>query len=241
MITLINVFSAAMVISLGIGLLLIFFKNKVVRFIAETCCVTGIVFLCAIIVCAVVAYGQSTTDKRINTISQQENLSLDEKAEQIIQLATESFDNGDYIKAVNICDKVMSEYPDTECSKNMTKYLNEQYSKFNSISASVLMSEYTENVVNADKEYTNQILIIDGVVSSIDKTNNGSNLCVILESGAYFSGVQLNFNKKQEDAVSKLRAGDKIKAIGKCTGKSGKQFVVFDGNNVMIEKCYVIK
>ena len=30
------------------------------------------------------------------------------------------------------------------------------------------------------------------------------------------------------------------KAIGKCTGKSGKHFLVFDGENVMISNCLLI-
>lgn len=183
----------------------------------------------------------STTNTSIDAISQQEDLTPDEKAEQLIQIATKEFDEGDYIEAVNICNKIIAEYPETETSKNMLNYLNEQYGQFNNISASRLMSEYTENIVNADEEYTGEILVVDGVVSSIDKTNNGNNLCVLLKSNTYFASVQLNFDTDQADAVSKLSTGSKIKAIGKCTGKSGKHFIILDGNNVMIEDCYIIK
>ena len=62
-----------------------------------------------------------------------------------------------------------------------------------------------------------------------------------MKSNTYFANVQLNFDTDQEDAVSKLSAGNSIKAIGKCTGKSGKHFIILDGNNVMIEDCFIIK
>ncbi len=199
-----------------------------------------VVFIAMFSIIAILS-SPSTSNTGIDAITQQEDLTPDEKAEQLIQIATKEFDEGDYIEAVNICNKIASEYPETESSKNMPNYLNEQYGKFNNISASRLMNEYTENIVNADKEYTGQILVIDGVVSSIDKTNNGNNLCVLLKSNTYFANVQLNFDTDQEDAVSKLSAGNSIKAIGKCTGKSGKHFIILDGNNVMIEDCYIIK
>ena len=199
-----------------------------------------VVFIAMFSIIAILS-SPSTSNTGIDAITQQEDLTPDEKAEQLIQIATKEFDEGDYIEAVNICNEIASEYSETESSKNMPNYLNEQYGKFNNISASRLMNEYTENIVNADKEYTGQILVIDGVVSSIDKTNNGNNLCVLLKSNTYFANVQLNFDTDQEDAVSKLSAGNSIKAIGKCTGKSGKHFIILDGNNVMIEDCYIIK
>lgn len=199
-----------------------------------------VVFIAMFSIIAILS-SPSTTNTNIDSISQQEDLTPDEKAEQLIQIATKEFDEGDYIEAVNICNKIALEYPETETSKNMPNYLNEQYGKFNNISASRLMSEYTENIVNADKEYTGEILVIYGVVSSIDKTNNGNNLCVLLKSNTYFASVQLNFDTDQADAISKLSTGSKIKAIGKCTGKSGKHFIILDGNNVMIEDCYIIK
>ncbi len=201
-----------------------------------------VVFVAMFAIIAILS-SPSTTDTSggVDAILQQEDLTPDEKAEQLIQLATTEFTDGDYIEAVNICNKITSTCPETEIAKNMPNYLNEQYGKFKNISASRLMNEYTENIVNADKDYTGQILVIDGVVSGIDKTNNGNNLCVLLKSNTYFASIQLNFDTDQENAVSKLSVGDNIKAIGKCTGKSGKNFIILDGNNVMIEDCYIIK
>ncbi len=215
-------------------------QNKNTLPVGATIAIVVVVFVAMFSIIAILS-SDSATNTNVDTVLQQEDLTPDEKAEQLIQIATKEFEEGDYIEAVNICNKISLEYPETETSKNMSNYLNEQYGKFNSISASRLMNEYTENIVNADKEYTGQILIVDGVVSAIDKTNNGNNLCVLLKSNQYFANVQLNFDTDQEEAVSKLNNGNSIKVIGKCTGKSGKHFIILDGNNVMIEDCYIIK
>lgn len=90
------------------------------------------------------------------------------------------------------------------------------------------------------KEYTDRVVVVSGTVSSIGKTNGDRNLVVVLDSGTYFKGVQLNFNTDHEDAVAELRAGDSVQAIGKCTGLSGKVLLVIDGSNVMIENCYLL-
>ncbi len=215
-------------------------NNKNALSVGAIITIIVVIFIAMFSIIAILS-SPSATDTSIDAISQKEDLTSDEKAERLIQIATKKFEEGDYIEAVNICNKISSEYPKTEISKNILNYLNEQYGKFNNISASRLMNEYTENIVNADKEYTGQILVIDGIVSSIDKTNNGNNLCVLLKSNTYFANVQLNFDTDQEDSVSKLSTGNSIKVIGKCTGKSGKHFIILDGNNIMIEDCYIIK
>ena len=62
----------------------------------------------------------------------------------------------------------------------------------------------------------------------------------MLKSGTYFYGVQLNFKTTQTESVAALSAGDEITVVGKCTGKSGKVLLVIDGENIMIEDCYII-
>lgn len=165
----------------------------------------------------------------------------EEKAAEQLEKASEKFQNGKYMDAINICDNILSDYPDTDVASNIDSYLDEQFSQFPHYSATDLFSAYDANVVNADEQYTNAVLVVSGTVSSIAKTNNGNNLAVMLKSGAYFNGVQLNFKTSQTDAVAALNEGDTITAIGKCTGKSGTQFLILDGNNVMIENCYLIE
>ena len=103
------------------------------------------------------------------------------------------------------------------------------------------MKEYESNIVNADNEYTGKAMFVTGVVSKIDKMSNGKTLFILLKSGEYFKCVQLNFDTSQTDAVAALREGSNIKVLGRCTGKSGKQLLVFEGENVMIEDCIVMQ
>lgn len=167
-------------------------------------------------------------------------LTEEEKAKARLEDATTEFASGDYISAVDICNEIKEIYQDTDTAIKMDTYLQGQYSTFPEYTAKELMSEYEANVVNADKEYNDVVMVVTGTVSSIGKTNGDKNLTVILDSGTYFSGVQLNFKTSQEDSVAALREGDTVKAIGKCTGQSGTVLLVIDGKNVMIENCLII-
>lgn len=164
----------------------------------------------------------------------------EEQAAAQLEKATEKFQSGDYISAIELCNDIVSSYPDTEVATGISAYLDEQFAQYPHYSATDLMSEYDANIVNADELYTGNVLVITGTVSNIGKTNGDTNLTVMLKTGTYFYGVQLNFKTSQSESVAELREGDTVTAIGKCTGKSGKQLIVFDGNNVMIENCYLI-
>lgn len=164
----------------------------------------------------------------------------DDLAEDLKQSAIKSFASGDYKQGFAACEKITTDYPDAEISSSIDDFISEQLDQYLHISASDLMAKYDENLVNADKEYTDRVVVVSGTVSSIGKTNGDRNLVVVLDSGTYFKGVQLNFNTDHEDAVAELREGDSVQALGRCTGLSGKVLLVIDGSNVMIENCYLL-
>lgn len=164
----------------------------------------------------------------------------DDLAEELKQSAIKSFADGNYKQGFATCEKITADYPDAEISSSIDDFISGQLDQYLHISARDLMAKYDENLVNADKEYTDRVVVVSGTVSSIGKTNGDRNLVVVLDSGTYFKGVQLNFNTDHEDAVAELRAGDSVQAIGKCTGLSGKVLLVIDGSNVMIENCYLL-
>ncbi len=214
-------------------------KKKKGHPVAAIICVLFIVF---IIVYLIGSMGEDTPTDGKSPSAQQAEMepTKEEQAAAHLEKATKKFESGDYIEATEICDSIRTNFPDTETAKNMNAYLQSQYDLFTHISAKDLMSEYDSNIVNADKSYTDTVMVVSGKVSSIGKTNNGRNLTVMLESGTYFYGVQLNFKTSQENFVAELREGDSVTVIGKCTGKSGKQFIILDGNNVMIENCCIL-
>lgn len=176
-----------------------------------------------------------------NSAKETIELTDEEKAGMEIEKATANFSAGNYREALEICNSIMSVYPNTEAANNMNNYIKEQYAQFQQFTAKELMSEYESNIVNADEKYTGKVVIVSGVVNKIAKTNNDKNLCVLLESGTYFWSVQLNFDTSQTEAISALKEGSTVKVIGKCTGKSGKQFLIVDGENIMIEDCMFVQ
>lgn len=201
-----------------------------------------IVLIVIIFISFIASLGDNSTETVDNNSTNVQNIEMtdEEKAQTEIEKATTKFSEGKYREALEICNRVTETYPNTETTSNMNNYIKEQYAQFPQYTAKQLMAEYEANIVNADKEYTDKVMIVSGTVSRIDKTNNDKNLCVLLKSGTYFYAVQLNFDTSQTDAVSALKEGDSVKAIGKCTGKSGKYFLVFDGENVMISNCLLI-
>lgn len=201
-----------------------------------------IIFLICIILAIIFSESSDTSgNTTTQTVSTQDiEVENEEKSKTELQKATEKFAKGDYERALAICDKIQTEYPNTTAAVDMDNYINEQYKQYPSLTANQLMSEYESNVVNADKQYTGKTMIVSGVINSFGKTNHDNNLCVLLNSGEYFKAVQLNFNVSQTDAVAELKDGMSIKVIGRCTGKSGKLLLFIDSENVMIEDCLLI-
>lgn len=207
------------------------------RFLSAICKI----FVVLILIFAIdLIFPKSSTSAQNQKAIIDASLTVEEIATSQLQAATDMFTNGNYIDAIEACNAIVVDFPDTDIAKNMGEYLETQYSQFSHFSAKDLVNEYDSNIVNADEKYTDKIIIVSGAVSAIGKTNNDRNLAVMLSSDTYFYGVQLNFSTSQTDSVAQLVEGDTVTAIGKCTGKSGKQFIIFDGNNVMIKNCYPI-
>lgn len=207
------------------------------RFLSAICKI----FVVLILIFAIdLIFPKSSTSAQNQKAIIEASLTVEEIATSQLQAATDMFTNGNYIDAIEACNAIVVDFPDTDIAKNMGEYLETQYSQFSHFSAKDLVNEYDSNIVNADEKYTDKIIIVSGAVSAIGKTNNDRNLAVMLSSDTYFYGVQLNFSTSQTDSVAQLVEGDTVTAIGKCTGKSGKQFIIFDGNNVMIKNCYLI-
>ncbi len=201
-------------------------------------CVCAVVILFGFLLNNLVEFSDSKTTSVKN--AQNTEMTDEEKSQQELEKAAKKFSDGDYRNALDICNSIKTQYPDTAAARNMDNYISEQYKQYPSFNANQLMAEYESNIVNADKNYTGKTVIVSGIINSFGKTNHDSNLCVLLKSGEYFKSVQLNFNTSQTDAVAALKEGASIKVIGKCSGKSGKQLLIFDGENVMIEDCLII-
>lgn len=204
------------------------------------CLIVFVVFFVIAILVVIISSTSSKSSSDTAAVNYEE-MSSEEAANAMLSVATEKFENNKYVDALKTCAEIIEKYPDSSAAINMAAYKSEQLSKYLNVDANTLMSSYQENVVNADETYTGKAVVLTGTVSSISKNGfNDNNLVVLLKSNALFAAVQLNFNKDNTTAVASLKEGDIIKVVGNCTGKSGKQFVFFDGLNVMIENCVVI-
>lgn len=190
--------------------------------------------------CQVCGYEEIKNKNSEKLEKKKEEPTDEEKAEEMLSTVSGKFSEGDYEEAFDICEQIKDLYPDTVVVSNMDDFLDNEYAKISHYTAYELMAAYEDNIVNADKEYTDKMLIISGKISEIGKTNNDRNLCVLLDSGTYLKCVQLNFDTNKTDEVANLKKGEFVKVLGRCTGQSGKQFLVFDGDNVMIEDCYLL-
>ena len=201
----------------------------------------GCLFFAVIVFLAVIINSFPTSDTG-TTIdkSKYENMSSEKAAAEMLKDATQEFDGGNYLSALELCGEITNKYPDSREAADMNNYKNEQFGKYIHIGADALLSEYEANVVNADEKYTDKAIVVSGTVSSISKNDGGNNLLVLLKSSDLLSCVQLNFGKDSTEAVASLREGSTITVLGTCKGKSGKQLVIFDGLNVMITKCVML-
>ena len=219
------------IVSLALIVVFAIKKKKVLPpLISLVCCFT------IFVVCVALPDSSSPSP---NTDNKQSEQTDEEKAQEMLTKASNSFEKGDYIDGISTCKSIQESYPNTNVAAGVQDFLADKFAQYQNFSAEDLMNEYINNVVNADKNITGNPVIVSGVISKIDKT--GSTLAVLLSCDQVFHVIQLNFRSSDESAVAALNPGDAIKVFGKCDGLSGKILLVFDNKtNVILSNCYII-
>ncbi len=219
------------IVSLALIVVFAIKKKKVLPpLISLVCCFT------IFVVCVALPDSSSPSP---NTDNKQSEQTDEEKAQEMLTKASNSFEKGDYIDGISTCKSIQESYPNTNVAAGVQDFLAGKFAQYQNFSAEDLMNEYISNVVNADKNITGNPVIVSGVISKIDKTD--STLAVLLSCDQAFYVIQLNFRSSDESAVAALNPGDAIKVIGKCDGLSGKILLVFDNKtNVILSNCYII-
>lgn len=219
------------IVSLALIVVFAIKKKKVLPpLISLVCCFT------IFVVCVALPDSSSPSP---NTDNKQSEQTDEEKAQEMLTKASNSFEKGDYIDGISTCKSIQESYPNTNVAAGVQDFLADKFAQYQNFSAEDLMNEYINNVVNADKNITGNPVIVSGVISKIDKT--GSTLAVLLSCDQVFHVIQLNFRSSDESAVAALNPGDAIKVIGKCDGLSGKILLVFDNKtNVILSNCHII-
>lgn len=83
------------------------------------------------------------------------------------------------------------------------------------LNASDLLTRYKENEEEANKEFLNKIILVEGTISNVSEENHG--FSVYLKQGGEDAGVICSFEKSQLD-TNKLEVGRTVKIKGICSG-----------------------
>lgn len=96
-------------------------------------------------------------------------------------------------------------------------HLNIEKSKIDyQTEASDLLSEFEENSAIASQKYINKVIVVSGKISSIDITENATNI-LLAEKGDFF-GVYCSFPTEKVESLRNLTVGETLKIKGVCTG-----------------------
>lgn len=95
----------------------------------------------------------------------------------------------------------------------------------------VLHKDYMDNPIKADSRYKNKKLIVSGKVSDIDREID-QRPYITFEISA-LETIRMDFDKKNESEVAKLKKGQTVKVVGECTGTLISTTVVLEDCNIL--------
>ncbi|NLU40394.1 MAG: hypothetical protein GXX78_16055 [Bacteroidales bacterium] len=84
------------------------------------------------------------------------------------------------------------------------------------LTASELLTSFENDSKNADAIYLNKILLVSGIVKSINKTNEIRTL--IIGDPDNIFGVNCSFNIRENSEADRVLLGDTIQIKGECKG-----------------------
>ncbi|MFC4263896.1 hypothetical protein ACFOWM_13460 [Ferruginibacter yonginensis] len=83
------------------------------------------------------------------------------------------------------------------------------------VTSSELIKEFTANTAAANKKYSEQIITVNGPITSIEQADTTLNVKMEDSTGAY---IIFAFQQKDIADVKKLKEGDQVSIKGSCNG-----------------------
>lgn len=143
--------------------------------------------------------------------------------------AYKAFNSGNIQGMYEELNKLKTKYP----AENTSTFIYENYSTIPLIEASDFINKYELNSVNADLLYKDQLIIIHGVVQSIDTVWEQPYVSISSNTGDSYSRIDCKFDDEKENLkIANLSKGDEVFILGIGDGKA-----IF---NPRIEKSYII-
>jgi hypothetical protein len=88
------------------------------------------------------------------------------------------------------------------------------------VTAETIYEAYTDNEIAADRNYKNKVWAVSGTLQSISK-DIFNHSYIIFRAGNINSAVQCVFDgANQDDAIAKLKTGQRATTKGLCKGKT---------------------
>ena len=88
------------------------------------------------------------------------------------------------------------------------------------VSAQELYKAYEDNGVAADEKYKDKVILVNGIVETIDKDITDA-IYVTLKTSMYSASVQCLFANSHTKEAASLKKGTKVSIKGKVDGKLG--------------------
>ena len=164
-----------------------------------------------------------------------EKAKKEEKAQSILSDAQAKFEKADYAGMIEKCDKILTDYPDTDIAKQVPAFIQEQIDSLPKVSAPDFFKEYADNEVKADTMYKDKLLVITGTVDSIGR-DIMDEVYVTLETEEEFAILHPQCYFKDEDEIAKvaeLAEGAQVTILAKGSGTAIGQPI--------LKQCYIIE
>ncbi len=94
------------------------------------------------------------------------------------------------------------------------------------VKAEVMLQEWKDNVIAAERKYKNKWVLVTGTVEAIGKTLGARYVALTGLSG--FSGVNLYCTKAEDERIAQINKGDEITALGRVRDKTLGAIMIHD-------------
>ena len=145
----------------------------------------------------------------------------EDNAQAILVKAEEKFNKADYSGMIKLVEQIKKDYPDTEVANDIPSFIERLHNDTITISSVQLVNEYSANEVNADNNYKGKLIIVTGVIDSIDIPFNTP--YIRLSDGERYSFYKVDCSLKTPSEVDKsasLQIGQTVSLIGKVKGST---------------------
>ena len=105
------------------------------------------------------------------------------------------------------------------------------------VNANDFIKEFRQNMTNANKKYSEKIIVVNGTISQIEAADTTANIKMIdTTSGAY---IIFAFQQQHLQETKQLKVGDSVSVKGSCSG--GTYSEILEAEKIEFKRCAINK